>query len=49
VIGARRLRAWAPSLRRETYALYFAARDPRLPWYVKLHAAGIVWLRSSCA
>ena len=31
----------ARSLRRECHALYFAARDPRTPWYVKAFAAGI--------
>ena len=29
-------------LKREVYALYFAARDPRVPWYVKALAACIV-------
>jgi uncharacterized membrane protein YkvA (DUF1232 family) len=29
-------------LRREVYALYFACRDPRVPWYAKALAAGIV-------
>jgi len=29
-------------LKREVYALYFACRDPRVPWYAKVFAAGIV-------
>ena len=29
-------------LKAETYGLYLAARDPRIPWYAKLLAAGIV-------
>jgi len=29
-------------LRRETYALYLAYRDPRVPWYAKLLAACVV-------
>ena len=29
-------------LRRETYALYLAARHPRTPWYAKLFVAGVV-------
>jgi uncharacterized membrane protein YkvA (DUF1232 family) len=29
-------------LKREVYALYFAARDPRVPWYAKLLAGCIV-------
>ncbi len=34
-LTARRLRA-------ETYALYLAARDPRVPWYAKIFAACVV-------
>jgi uncharacterized membrane protein YkvA (DUF1232 family) len=30
------------SLKKETYALYLAARDPRTPWYAKLLAACVV-------
>src|SRR5919202_299145 len=33
------LRAWARRLKRDTYALYLAARDPRTPWYAKAFAA----------
>jgi uncharacterized membrane protein YkvA (DUF1232 family) len=29
-------------LKRETHALYLAARHPRTPWYAKLFVAGIV-------
>jgi len=29
-------------LKAETFSLYFAARDPRTPWYAKLLVAGIV-------
>ena len=29
-------------LKREVYALYFAVRDPRVPWYVKALAACVV-------
>jgi uncharacterized membrane protein YkvA (DUF1232 family) len=29
-------------IKRDTHTLYFACRDPRTPWYVKLPAAGIV-------
>lgn len=32
----RRLRDWARALERETLALYYAARDPRTPWFAKL-------------
>ena len=37
-----RLRSWARSLKRDTYALYFAVRDPRTPWYAKAVAAAVV-------
>ena len=37
-----RLRDWAQALRRETLVLYFAARDPRTPWYAKLLAGAVV-------
>jgi len=32
----------ARRLKRETYALYLAARDPRVPWYTKVLAFAIV-------
>jgi uncharacterized membrane protein YkvA (DUF1232 family) len=32
----------AQQLRRETYALYLAYRDPRTPWYARLWAAVVV-------
>jgi uncharacterized membrane protein YkvA (DUF1232 family) len=31
----QRTRQWARLARREVYAVYRAARDPRLPWYAK--------------
>jgi uncharacterized membrane protein YkvA (DUF1232 family) len=30
-----RLNSWARTVRRDTLAVYFAARDPRVPWYAK--------------
>jgi membrane protein DedA with SNARE-associated domain len=33
-LGAR-LRDWAGYLRRDVYAIYLAARDPRVPWHAK--------------
>jgi membrane protein DedA with SNARE-associated domain/uncharacterized membrane protein YkvA (DUF1232 family) len=30
-----RVGGWADDLRRDVYTVYFAARDPRTPWYVK--------------
>ena len=35
------LRQKVRALTRECHALYFAARDPRTPWYVKAFAAAI--------
>jgi uncharacterized membrane protein YkvA (DUF1232 family) len=32
----------AKRLRMETYALYLAYRDPRVPWYAKVLAAAVV-------
>lgn len=37
-----RLKEWAEHLEKETYALYFAARDPRTPWYAKVLAGLVV-------
>lgn len=36
-----RLRAWARRLKIDAYALYLAARDPRVPWTAKLVAAAV--------
>jgi uncharacterized membrane protein YkvA (DUF1232 family) len=30
-----RVRDWARALRRDVYAIWLAARDPRVPWYAK--------------
>src|ERR687896_1504297 len=35
------LKAWAERLKRDVVALYFAARDPRVPWYAKAVAAAV--------
>jgi uncharacterized membrane protein YkvA (DUF1232 family) len=35
-------RQWARRLKTETYALYLACKDPRVPWYVRLFAACVV-------
>ena len=39
--GLTRLREWARTIKRDVVALYIAARDPRVAWYVKLAAAVI--------
>lgn len=39
---ASKARHWATKLKREVLAVYFAARDPRVPWYAKAVAAVVV-------
>ncbi len=34
-------RQWARRIKRDTYALYLAVRDPRTPWYAKAFALAI--------
>ena len=41
-MGLDRWREEARRLKREVYALYFAVRDPRVPWYAKVVAACVV-------
>ena len=36
------LRRRARALKAETLALYFVARDPRVPWYARLFVAAVV-------
>lgn len=36
------LKERAHALKRDTYVLYLAARDPRTPWYAKLLAGAVV-------
>src|ERR1700753_3989780 len=36
-----RLGNWARALKRDTYAVYLAARSPDTPWYVKILALGV--------
>lgn len=35
------LRTWAGRIGRDVVALYFAARDPRVPWYAKAVAMAV--------
>ena len=37
-----RLQRRARTIRRDTYALYLACRDPRVPWYAKLLAGAVL-------
>lgn len=36
-----RLTNWARSIKRDVVALWFAARDPRVPWHAKAVAAAV--------
>src|ERR671912_2941129 len=36
-----RLKRWARAIKRDVVALYFAARDPRIPWFAKAVALAI--------
>jgi uncharacterized membrane protein YkvA (DUF1232 family) len=36
-----RWKKWARELKTQTYALYFAMKDSRVPWYAKLLAGGV--------
>ena len=38
----QRLEQWAREIKLDVVAIGIAARDPRVPWYVKLLAAAIV-------
>ena len=35
------LKNWARKMKLEVHAIYLAARDPRVPWYVKLLAMAV--------
>jgi uncharacterized membrane protein YkvA (DUF1232 family) len=37
-----KIKAWAKNLKRQIFILYFAYRDERVPWYVKVFTACIV-------
>jgi uncharacterized membrane protein YkvA (DUF1232 family) len=36
-----RWKTWARTIKRDAHALYFAARDPRVPWYAKALAIAV--------
>jgi len=36
-----RIKAWASRLKRDSLAIYLAARDPRTPWHAKALAAAV--------
>ena len=42
VVNLEEWKRWAGRLKSETYALYLAYSDPRVPWYAKLFAALVV-------
>lgn len=40
--GRERLKGWADEIKTDTYALYLAYSDPRVPWYAKALVGVIV-------
>jgi uncharacterized membrane protein YkvA (DUF1232 family) len=36
-----RLKGWARTIKSDTFAVYLAARDPRVPWYAKALALAV--------
>jgi uncharacterized membrane protein YkvA (DUF1232 family) len=36
-----RIKAWAHRVTRDSYAIYLASRDPRVPWYAKALAIAV--------
>jgi uncharacterized membrane protein YkvA (DUF1232 family) len=36
-----RIKAWAHRVNRDSYAIYLASRDPRVPWYAKALAIAV--------
>jgi uncharacterized membrane protein YkvA (DUF1232 family) len=38
----RTWKQWARQLKKETYAIYIACKDPRVPWYVRVFAGFVV-------
>ena len=38
---AGKLKDWARVIKRDVRALYFASRDPRVPWYAKVLAVAV--------
>jgi uncharacterized membrane protein YkvA (DUF1232 family) len=40
-VTAASLRKWAKGLKRQTLVVYYAARDPRTPWYVRALAFAV--------
>src|SRR3954469_24441117 len=38
----KKIKAWAKNVKRQIFILYLAYKDPRVSWYAKLFAAGVV-------
>ena len=47
VMAPERWRKWARELKTQTYALYFAMKDPRVPFFAKLLAASVLGYAAS--
>lgn len=37
-----KIKAWAKNLKKQTFVLYFAYKDDRVPWYAKIFTACVV-------
>ncbi|WP_409300638.1 YkvA family protein [Peribacillus sp. SCS-155] len=37
-----KIKAWAKSIKRQIFILFYACKDERVPWYVKVYTACIV-------
>nr|WP_246629006.1 YkvA family protein [Mesobacillus maritimus] len=42
VVVVEKIKAWAKNLKRQTFVLYLAYKDNRVPWYAKLFIIGVV-------
>ncbi|MFK9093752.1 YkvA family protein [Bacillus salipaludis] len=38
----KKIKAWAKNLKRQIFILYYACKDHRVPWYVRVFTASIV-------
>lgn len=43
-----KLKTWARRLKRDVFALWIAARDPRVPWYAKVVAGCVATCDLTC-
>jgi len=46
-MALERWKKWARELKTQTYALYYALKDPRVPWYAQLLAGSVAGYAAS--